>query len=98
MLWIFFNFGLIFREWVYMLFNRGKTCIKTNGFIKFVFPISRSAIQGCPTAPILYIIQTVPMACTIRNTPAIHGLQLPDCEVKPAKEANICMFANDTQL
>ena len=33
MLWIFFNFGLIFREWVYMLFKRGKTCIKTNGFI-----------------------------------------------------------------
>ena len=28
MLWIFFNFGLIFREWVYMLFKRGKTFIK----------------------------------------------------------------------
>ena len=26
---LFFNFGLIFREWVYMLFKRGKTCIKT---------------------------------------------------------------------
>jgi hypothetical protein len=25
---LFFNFGLIFREWVYMLFKRGKTCIK----------------------------------------------------------------------
>ena len=24
----FFNFGLIFREWIYMLFKRGKTCIK----------------------------------------------------------------------
>jgi hypothetical protein len=28
-----FNFGLKFREWVYMLFKKGKTCIKTNGFI-----------------------------------------------------------------
>jgi hypothetical protein len=27
------------------------------------------------------------MACTIRNTPAIHGLKPPDCEVQPAKEA-----------
>jgi hypothetical protein len=33
MLWIFFNFGLIFREWVYMLFKKGKTSITTNGFI-----------------------------------------------------------------
>jgi hypothetical protein len=94
----FFNFGLIFRKWVYMLFKTGKTCIKTNGFITKMFAISRSARQGCPTAPILYIIQTEPMACTIRNTPAIHGIQLPDCEIQPAKEANICMFANDTQL
>ena len=94
----FFNFGLIFREWVYMLFKRGKTCIKTNGFFTKMFAISRSARQGCPTAPILYIIQTVPMACTIRSTPAIHGLQLPYCEIQLAKEANICMFANDTQL
>jgi hypothetical protein len=41
-----FNFGLTFREWVYMLFKKGKTCIKTNGFISKFFPISRSARQG----------------------------------------------------
>ena len=56
-----FNFGMIFREWVYMLFKRGKTCIKTNGFISKFFAISRSARQGCPAAPILYIIQAEPM-------------------------------------
>ena len=98
MLWIVFNFGLIFREWVYMLFKRGKPCIKTNGFINFVFAISRSARQVCPTAPILYIIQTEPMDCTIRSIPVIHYIQLPDCEGQPAKEVNICMIANDTQL
>ena len=43
-----FNFGLKFREWVYMLFKKGKTCIKTNGFISKFFAISRSARQGCP--------------------------------------------------
>ena len=64
-----FNFGLKFREWVYMLFKKGKTCIKTNGFISKFFAISRSARQGCPVAPILYIIQAEPMACAIRNTP-----------------------------
>jgi len=76
----FFYFGLIFREWVYMLFKRGKTNIKTNDFISKFLAISRSARQGCPTAPILYIIQSEPMACAIRNTPPIYGIQLPDCE------------------
>ena len=28
-----FNFGLKFRKWVYMLFTREKTCIKTNGLL-----------------------------------------------------------------
>jgi hypothetical protein len=93
-----FNFGLKFREWVYMLFKKGKTCIKTNGFISKFFAISRSARQGCPAAPILYIIQAEPMACAIRNTPEIHGIKLPDCEGQPVKEAKICMFADDTQL
>ena len=32
-----FNFGLKFRQWVYMLFKKGKTCIKTNGFISKSF-------------------------------------------------------------
>ena len=93
-----FNFGLKFREWVYMLFKKGKTCIKTNDFISNFFAISRSARQGCLAAPIVYIIQAEPMACAIRNTPEIHGIKLPDCEGQPVKEAKICMFADDTQL
>jgi hypothetical protein len=41
----------------------------------FKIAISRSARQGCPAAPILYIIQAEPMACAIRNTPEIHGIK-----------------------
>ena len=93
-----FNFVLKFREWVYMLFKKGKTCIKTNGFISKIFAISRSARQGCPATPILYIMQAEPMACPIRNTPEIHGIKLPDCEGLPVKEAKICMLADDTQF
>jgi hypothetical protein len=43
---------LKFREWVYILFKRGKPCIKTNGFIAKKFAVSRSARQGCPAASI----------------------------------------------
>jgi hypothetical protein len=91
-----FNFGLKFREWVYMLFKRGKPCIKTNGFIAKNFAVSRSARQGCPAAPILYIIQAEPMACAIRNTPEIHGIKLPDCEEQSVREAQICMCARNS--
>jgi hypothetical protein len=45
-----------------------------DGFISKIFAISRSARQGCPAAPILYIIQAEPMACAIRNTPEIQCL------------------------
>jgi hypothetical protein len=51
-----------------MLFKNAKTCIKTNGFISKFVSLSRSARQGCPVAPILYILQAEPMACAIRGT------------------------------
>jgi len=94
----FFYFGLIFRKWVYILFKRGQTCIKTNGFISNFSQYRVQPDKGYPTAPILYIIQAESMACAIRNTPAIQVIQLPDCEVQPVNEAKICMFASDTQL
>ena len=84
---VFCLFCFLGREWVYMLFKKGKTCTKTNGFMSKYFVISRSARQGCPAAPILYIIQAEPMACAIRNTSEIHGIKLPDCEGQPVKEA-----------
>jgi hypothetical protein len=38
------------------------------------------------------------MACAIRNTPEIHGIKLSNGEGQPVREAQICMFADDTQL
>ena len=63
-----FNFGSKFCKWIQMLFKNAKTCIKTNGFISKFVSLSRSARQGCPVAPILYILQAEPMACAIRGT------------------------------
>jgi hypothetical protein len=38
----------------------------------------------------LYIIQSEPMVCAIRNTPEMHGIKLPDCEGQHVEEAKIC--------
>ena len=56
-----FNFGEKFREWVQMLFKYAQTCIKTNGFVSKYFNISRSCRQGCPIAPLVYILQAEPV-------------------------------------
>ena len=57
------------------------------------FEISRSARQGCPISPLLYIIQCEPLACTIRANQNIQGMQLPN-----GKSVKINLFADDTQF
>ena len=52
--------------------------------------------QGCPVAPIRYILQAEPMACAIRGTDEIKGIQMPGSE--NVLESKICIFADDTQL
>ena len=91
-----FNFGPKFCNWIDMLLQDSKTCIKTNGFVSRYVSISRSARQGCPIAPLLYVIQAEPMACAIRADREIEGINLPGNT--GVHEAKINMFADDTQL
>ena len=65
-------------------------------FYFYILQPIRSGRQGCPVAPILYIIQAEPMACAIRGTDEIKGIQMPGSE--NVLESKICMFADDTQL
>ena len=60
-----------------MLFKYAQSCIKTNGFVSKYFNISRSYRQGCPIAPLVYILQTEPVACTIRGDSEVQGVKLP---------------------
>ena len=91
-----FNFGPKFCHWVNMLLKDSKTCIKTNGYVSKYITISRSARQGCPIAPLLYIIQAEPMACAIRANENVEGIKLSvDGHID---EAKISLFADDTQL
>jgi hypothetical protein len=56
-----FNFGEKFRGWIQMLVKNATTSIKTNGFVLIFFSISGSCRQGCPVAPLIYILQPEPM-------------------------------------
>ena len=92
-----FEFGDKFRQWVKMLLTDAKTCILTNGFMSKYVKISRSLRQGCPIAPMLYILQAEPMAASIRANPNIEGIKLPHPTLD-SPEAKLNMFADDTQI
>ena len=74
--WIDFCFSDCFRGWVKLLFKNAKTIIQTNGFVSRFVNISRSIRQGCPIAPMLYILQAEPLAASIRRNPKIVGISL----------------------
>jgi hypothetical protein len=76
-----FKLGEKFREWVQMLFKYAQACIKTNGFVYTYFNMSRSCKEGCPIAPLVYILQAEPVACAIRGDSEIQGVKLPEGEM-----------------
>ena len=77
-----------------MLLKNAITCINTNGHMTPYFKISRSARQGCPILPLIYVLHAEPMACSLRENELIKGIkQLPH-----NFEAKINIYADDTQL
>jgi exonuclease III len=93
-----FEFPAPFREWIVMLYKNAENHILTNGHLSRSFPISRSVRQGCPIAPLLYVIQAEPMAASIRCNDRIQGIKLPSKQADTQIEVKINMFADDTQL
>ena len=92
-----FGFGEKTVQWVNMLLKSSQTAIQTNGFVSEFFSISRSIKQGCPVAPILYILQAEAIACAVRNDTNIEGLNLPIHE-----NIQLCIklnqYVDDTQF
>ena len=80
-----------------MLLKSSLTAIQTNGFVSEYFSISRSIKQGCPVAPILYILQAEAMACAVRNDANIEGLSLPIHENKQLY-IKLNQYVDDTQF
>ena len=62
------------------------------------FNSSRSCRQSCPIAPLAYILQSEPVAYTIRGDSEIQGVKLPGEEDGEYIETKLCLFADDTQL
>ncbi len=88
-----YGFGEKFRKWINILYKNAKSAIFTNGFLSECVHIERGVRQGSPLGPYLYILQSEPLAQTIRNDVSIKGISIPGSE----HEIKLAAFADDTQ-
>ena len=88
----YFNFGNNFIEWVDLLLNEFTACTTNNGHASPYFDVSRSAHQGCPLAPYLFLLCGEVMAHKIKENSNINGIKINQLE------QIISQFADDTQL
>ncbi|GBG72440.1 hypothetical protein CBR_g12016 [Chara braunii] len=79
------GFGEGFCKWVVALYTLSTSAVMVNGFLSSSFRLSRSLRQGCPLAPLLFVLQMEVLLNCIRRHPQIRGLRLHDaveCKVK----------------
>ncbi|GBG86201.1 hypothetical protein CBR_g41105 [Chara braunii] len=79
------GFGEGFYAWVIALYTFSTAFVMINGHLSEPFPLTRSLRQGCPLAPLIFVIQLEVLLNKIRAQPVIRGLQLHtgnECKVK----------------
>ena len=75
-----------------MLYSKIESKILVNGYLSTVIYILRSVRQGCPVAPLLYILVIETLLIKIKSSPNIQGIKSPTSEEKML----ISAFADDT--
>ena len=88
-----FNFGERFITWIETMYKCSKSAIMTNGHLSKYFHISRGIRQGDAMSALLFIIQSEPLAETIRSSPDIKGIAISD-----EKEVRISQYVDDTNV
>ena len=90
---VLFGFGVSFRNWVNIFYNKFQSCVTNNGYSTCWFYLERDVRQGYPLSTALFIISIELLAISVRKSKHINGISLP-----PNFEKNIADFADDTTL
>ena len=85
-----FNFGIMFRKYIKLLYNNISTAVINNGDISSWFSPKRGVRQGCPISPYLFILAVELLAIRIRESKQIKGIDINGIEQK------ISQLADDT--
>jgi hypothetical protein len=73
------NFGPFFINWFLTLHNKSAARLIINGHLSEPLSILSGVRQGCPWAPLLFLVATEPLACNIRSSNI--GIQLPNAKL-----------------
>ncbi|GBG70462.1 hypothetical protein CBR_g6590 [Chara braunii] len=79
------DFGRGFCAWVIAMYTLSTSAVMINGHVSEAFPLLRSLRQGCPLAPLVFVLQLEVLLNKIRRHPNIRGLELhrgEECRVK----------------
>lgn len=68
------GFGPRFVNWVELLYNNPRACVRVNGLISNTFKIGRGTRQGCPLSPLFFALAIEPLAVKLRSRDDIRGL------------------------
>ncbi|GBG62169.1 hypothetical protein CBR_g29368 [Chara braunii] len=94
------GFGRGFCSWVTAMYTFSTSSVVVNGHISAPFRLTRSLRQGCPLAPLLFVLQMEVLLNRIRRHPDIRGLQLhnrKDCTVKALADDLLAVCENTVE-
>ena len=87
-----YGLGLSFINWIKTLNTAPRAKVVTNNQISAPFYLTRSARQGCPLSPALFILAIEPLAELIRKDPDINNF------IVNQEEYKINLFADDVLI
>ncbi|GBG61292.1 hypothetical protein CBR_g19825 [Chara braunii] len=94
------GFGQGFCKWVIAMYTLSSSTVQVNGHLSRTFQLSRSLRQGCPLAPLLFVLQLEVPLNRIRKQPRIRGLPLSanrDCRTKALADDLFLISANTAE-
>ncbi|GBG70935.1 hypothetical protein CBR_g8236 [Chara braunii] len=93
------GFGEVFCNWVVGLYASSSASIMVNGHISASFRLSRSLRQGCPLAPLLFVVHLEVPLNNIRTNAQILGIDVGQraCKVKALADDIFAVSANTVE-
>ena len=87
-----FNFGPQFLQWIQIFYSHALSRTQVNRTLSSPFSVLRGVRQGCPLAPLLYVLYVEVLAAAIRKEAKISGLTLQRTHIKCS------LYADDITL
>ena len=91
-----FGFGEYYITWLKTLFSNRKSCVKNGGHISELFEVQTGVKQGCPLAPLLFILAAEILAQNVIQDEKIKGVKYPYPDND--RHLKIFQFADDTSF